>query len=361
MKHIILRGNTYHYRRRIPSSLQSYIHIKYFYKTLSADSRTAKHLGLKYDLLFEELVSMHRLGLEPSIDKLGLQTNKTEVSAYESYLSQERSDASQKVTSMHMFILCKFLPADITTVTYSDIDKVTTSLNKLPKRNIQKYKEIPVRQFIKMKIPINDKLSVRGVNAYLKTLKSFLTFCHKRNYLNILYEVKLLKSTTNMRNERKSLSIDTVSTLINNAKTTELQLAYQLLYLTGMRLSEAYKCNITKVDGIKCFDLRDKTIQLKTQSSYRLIPVHKSIDEPEQLLQALSQIKYDYIIKQCSKDLEDGTLYSLRHSFATHLASHNVEPHIISELMGHAHKTMTLSRYVKSFPIKVLKNAVDLL
>ncbi len=93
------------------------------------------------------------------------------MSAYESYLALERSEASQKVTSMHMFILCKFLLADITTVTYSYIDKVTTSLKKLPKRNIQKYKEIPVRQFIKMEIPTTDKLSVRGVNAYLKNIE----------------------------------------------------------------------------------------------------------------------------------------------------------------------------------------------
>ena len=359
MKHIILRSNTYHYRRRIPSALQSYIHLKYFYKTLSTNIKTARYLGLKYDVLFEELVSMHRLGLKPNINKLGLQTTKTEISAYESYLALERSEASQKVTSMHMFILCKFLPAEITTVTYSDIDKVTTSLKQLPKRNIQKYKKIPVKHFIKMEIPTKDKLSVRGVNAYLKTLKSFLSFCHKRNYLSTLYEVKLQKSTVCIRDERKSLSTDTILTLINSAKTTELQLAYQLLYLTGMRLSEAYKCKISEVDGVKCFDLRDRENQLKTQSSYRLIPVHKSIDEPERLLQALSQIKYDFIIKRCSKDLVDGTLYSLRHSFATHLASNDVEPHIISELMGHAHKTMPLSRYVKGFPIRVLKAAID--
>lgn len=56
-----------------------------------------------------------------------------------------------------------------------------------------------------------------------------------------------------------------------------------------------------------------------------------------------------------------GTLYSLRHSFATILASKGVEPHIISELLGHSHGGMTLLRYVKGFPVQMLKDAVDTL
>ncbi len=57
--------------------------------------------------------------------------------------------------------------------------------------------------------------------------------------------------------------------------------------------------------------------------------------------------------------VSEDTLYGLRHSFATHLASKDIEPYIISELLGHSHKDMTLSRYVKRFSVKLLSEAID--
>ena len=57
--------------------------------------------------------------------------------------------------------------------------------------------------------------------------------------------------------------------------------------------------------------------------------------------------------------VSEGTLYRLRHSFATHLAAKGIEPYIISELLGHSHDGMTLSRYVKGFPFKSLREAID--
>ncbi len=218
---------------------------------------------------------------------------------------------------------------------------------------------MPISEVIKINVPQKDSLAPRGVNAYLKTLKSFLQFCYKRNYISIQFDIALVKSDVGSRAERTALGIDTINKLINSASTIELQSAYTLLYLTGMRVSEAYKCKITAVDGIKCFDLTDTTISLKTKSSYRMIPVHQSIEEPEKMLAHIKSLNLTFISKQCGKSLKDGTLYSLRHSFATNLASHGVEPHLISELMGHKQDTMTLSRYIKGFPVKMLKKAID--
>lgn len=65
------------------------------------------------------------------------------------------------------------------------------------------------------------------------------------------------------------------------------------------------------------------------------------------------------ISRDFSKNIKEGTLYSLRHSFATEMASKGIEPHIIAELLGHAHNGMTLGRYVKGFPIKLLSEAIN--
>ena len=53
------------------------------------------------------------------------------------------------------------------------------------------------------------------------------------------------------------------------------------------------------------------------------------------------------------------TLYSLRHTFATELAFRAIETTIISELLGHSHNGMTMGRYVKGLPIKLLSEAIN--
>ena len=360
MHYITLRGNTYHYRRRVPHQLKNYIKMTYYFRTLSKDLKLAEILTSNFNAIFDELLASSLLGFKPDISKLGINTISNEASASKIFLTTiERSEEALKTTTMHMQILIYLLPKDVSDTTANDIDNITSILRKLPKRNIQKYKQLSIKEVTKINVPHEDKLAPRGVNAYLKTLKSFLYFCYKRNYIEKQFDVALVKSDVGSRSERTALDINVVKKLIISAKTVELQSAYRLLYLTGMRVSEAYKCKITVVDDVECFDLRDTNTKLKTKNSYRLIPVHESITDAEVMLQHLRSLNLEYIGKQCSSTLDNGTLYSLRHSFATHLASQGVEPYLISELMGHKQETITLSRYVKGFPIAVLKQAVD--
>ena len=43
------------------------------------------------------------------------------------------------------------------------------------------------------------------------------------------------------------------------------------------------------------------------------------------------------------------TIHSLRHTFATRLIEKNVNPKVISELMGHTNCNITLNRYCQCF------------
>lgn len=357
--YIHLRANTYHYRRRIPIELKQYIHASFFCKSLSKDRKTANILAKNFNSIFDELLIMVKLGLEPDIKKLKLKNQ--EESPLNMFLKVSRSYEADKTTRMHLSVLEELLPKDISTIKQNTIDEIISMIKDLPKRNIQKYKNYTITELIRLKTPHDDKLSARGINAYLKTLKSYLSFCYKRNYIEKPFDIKMVKQTTTTRKERLALDIDTVKMLVNTAKSMELKSAYNLLFLTGMRPSEAFKCKLTMVDDVLCFDLTDPNEKLKTQNSYRLIPVHHSISQPEQLLENLQSLSTDYLGKQCSSSLKEGTLYSLRHTFATQLASKSIEPHIISELLGHKHNGMTLNRYVKGFPIQTLKEAVDTL
>jgi integrase len=53
------------------------------------------------------------------------------------------------------------------------------------------------------------------------------------------------------------------------------------------------------------------------------------------------------------------TFHSLRHCVADKLQKLEVEPAIISEIMGHAHETMTLRRYAKGYGLRSKFNAIS--
>ena len=68
---------------------------------------------------------------------------------------------------------------------------------------------------------------------------------------------------------------------------------------------------------------------------------------------------FSNLIHRTLEDPKGKSLYSLRHTFATTLIAKGVQPEVVSELMGHAHSTMTMNRYVKGYPVSTLKKAID--
>jgi len=143
-----------------------------------------------------------------------------------------------------------------------------------------------------------------------------------------------------------------------------------VLAYTGMRLSELYKCEVVTIDDVKCFSLMDRSIKLKTKSSYRLIPVHRELLEELSTFEVYrSNLSSEHLAKTTSATIkslgfeskEKKSLYSLRHSFATRLIQAGADTAIVSELLGHAHSTMTLSRYSTGFSVKQLQEVVELL
>jgi integrase len=260
-------------------------------------------------------------------------------------------------------ILKVMLPDDLNKLNMRILDGIKDKLQKLPKMNIQKYKVMPIIELLKVDIPSESRQSINTVNDYIKMLNALLKFAYEREAINRQYTVSLIKKTTSSREERHALDTNDLHLLMNSSNE-KLRPMYKLLYYSGMRLSEIYKCNITNVDGIKCFDLTDSNTILKTKSSYRLIPVHECIkDNVDALLELAQSIRAGYASKTTSKifNTKGKTLYSIRHSFATEMASKGVEAVVMSELLGHAHKDMTMGRYVKGFPVQILKQAVDVL
>ena len=362
IKYIKKRNNTYYYRRVIPTTLSEVTNVKEINRALSTDKKLATQISEFYDNMFNmiDLAVKLKQDISNLVGELDLPPMEDKVCVYKMYLKhQDVSDKRMTKIERLLTTIKVLLPNEIEQVNMTTLDAIKQFLFNMPRRNIQKYKVIELSKLVKMKVPEEDRMSTETVNDHLKILNSMLKFAYERDYLNKPYAVSMVKKSIDSRSERVALDTDTISSAIEVAKTAELGTSFTLLYLSGLRPSEAFKCKITTVDGIKCFDLTNKSLQLKSKSSYRLVPVHKSIDNPEQLLEDLQSMSPQYLNRQFK--VEEGTLYSLRHSFATELAAKGVEPHIISELLGHSHNGMTLSRYVKSFPIQILKDAVDTL
>ena len=359
MKYVKLRGDTYYYRRQIPVSIQHLSTIKTLHKSLSQDKVLAVKLATRYNNLFNILMAGHQLGrdINSYIIELGL-NQMPSVDIYGKYINSREVGKDRLAKIVRVLEVVKvLLPKELSKIDRVLLDNVKNKIINLPRRSLAQYKDVEITKIIGMKIPNNDKLSSVAVKDYLVILNSFVKYLYERELVNKPYAVNMPKRVSANRDERNGLSLDVISKAAYTAKTTKLTSSYILLFLTGMRPSEAYMCKISVVDAIRCFDLTDKGIKLKTTSSHRLIPVHQSIDNPEEMLEDYRSMKPRMIARGFK--VEEGTLYSLRHSFATQLAAKGVEPHIISELLGHTHKGMTLGRYVKGFPIQQLKEAID--
>lgn len=368
--HLHIRNSTYIYRRRIPKSLKPFMQMTEFKRHLVSDLDSSQLLASHYDMLFSKLKVYAKLNLDvtPIIKELNLSEDTQmetpePVDIYAEFLNSKQNLAASSYNeyNQQLELIKVLLPLDLKSLSYRHLDSMKQTLSHLPKRNIQKYRDMSLKEVIKVETAGGERISIKSQNEYLKTLRALLKFAKERNYIMETFTIELLKNRTAARNQRQLLNKKDMELLFNHEDQRMVDMA-KILYYSGMRLSEVYKCSINRIDNVLCFDLSDILIELKTESSRRIIPVHKDIeDDVHRLLNSATSIKGNRHSRMASEALnqKNKTLYSLRHTFATELASKNIEPNLISELLGHVHQSMTLNRYIKGFPVKLLKDAID--
>ena len=170
--------------------------------------------------------------------------------------------------------------------------------------------------------------------------------------------IATVKHQYSAREQRKALTYEEIDIIYNATCNEELKNFINLLRYTGMRIGELGKYKVNIIDGIECFDLRYAEA-LKTMSSFRIIPKHpklKIVKFTYTLEHMSRQVKH--LIDEYLEDSDKKTTYSLRHTFASELITRGVRTDIVSELLGHKHVGMTLSRYAKGFSIEQLNEAI---
>jgi len=262
----------------------------------------------------------------------------------------------------------------VSNINFNNLNKLQNIFKNLPKRNLSKYKDIPLTKLIKLNTPNTDKINITTYNAYMKRISRFYNFCLASQYITTnpyLFTTKD-KSTTTEKEEREAFTKDDISNLIPiiNQYDTYKQAIYLCLIYTGLRISELYKANIKQIsENEYYFDLTDTNIKLKTKSSHRIVPFHKKLIElniQNILPKALELNKMNWIrrlfnekIKVQITSSKKKVLYSFRHTVASELKFLNVRSEIISEILGHTNSSITLNRYASRYLFNVLKKEID--
>jgi site-specific recombinase XerD len=202
----------------------------------------------------------------------------------------------------------------------------------------------------------------------LITIKSFLTFCAKKDYCkkNPAKEVAYVKLDCK---ERVSLSEDEVGALFAATKEPLIRLIFQTLYYTGLRVSECV--NLTT----DCVDFRNNVILVRSGKGNkdRSIPINGKLrtllmdyvegwrneKNTDRLFCTKSGgICPSYINRKLKVYAKEAgiakhlTAHILRHSFASNLLKNGVDILRIQKLLGHAS--------IKTTSIYTHTNIVDL-
>ena len=278
IKYLQKRSNTYYYRRRVPLEIQHLSSIRVILRLLSSNKKLALFLVDKYNNLF----NMIGIGLKLDKDvsdlafELGL-ASVPQGDMYRKFIDSHEVGKSRLQKIQRVLDVVKvLLPNDFSKIDMQLLSDVRNKILHLPKRNLAKYKDLSLHKIVLISVPQVDRLTAVTVKDYIVVLNAFLKFLYEMDIVNRHYSVKNVTKTTDNREDRVSLTLDTITKAIEGAKTAKLASSFILLYLTGMRPSEARLCKINTIDGIKCFDLTDTSIKLKTNASRRVIPVHRT-------------------------------------------------------------------------------------
>ena len=324
---------------------------------------------------------------------------------------RERSE--EEIRFSLNFLTESFGDIPIGKITKEKSNLIKSNIKNFPKNKTKnpKYRDKDFHSILKMKIPQKDIIHITTINKHLGYLSSFMMWCVNNGYCDmnpfIGMKIKQKKSARDARDGYSAKELKVIFSKQNYLHYTNVETGRYANYwvpliavFTGMRVNEIaslYLDNVRQIGGNHrgkrwCIDVLEETNRpnkrLKNLSSRRIVPIHDTILE-------LGFIDYLNLIKKVpvgENNLErtrvfeeltyqDGTyarsvsrfwnfrylpllglkkntlnLHSLRHTCIDNLKQIGVEPHFISELVGHSQGSITLDRYGKNYNPDILYN-----
>ena len=368
--------NTYKIRKRVPKVLIEILNCREIYRAV----RTQGEVDI-FNTLFNECTAIVNSNLPievttPIVLDKGLQQYRKgstniqleslqlkDITAL--YLAYSKDRVTKIEYKNRTDFFTKLLPAlferyrlKIATLSATDMETLSKAILKLPNRKYTKYKILSIHELLKLTVSKEEKIQIDTANKMIKRIRSLALYGEATGLYNIPTKITTHKIAHQDKKAREPFTKEEILTLYIEL-TEKKRLLLDLVYYSGLRPSEIHKASISMVDEIMCFNLKDSKEQLKTHSSYRYVPVHSKLLPYIAQIQELtySTIKH----RSRSIHINGKTLYSARHSFVTNLINLGVPPERVSELVGHAHRTMTMGTYFAGYSIDQLKADVELL
>jgi integrase/recombinase XerC len=209
---------------------------------------------------------------------------------------------------------------------------------------------------------IENNYSNKSVNRKLSSLRSFVKWCKKNDFITNNQFKKIIAPKVEKRLpvfvRESEIEKEKIELFFDNTFAGKRNcLIIEVLYLTGIRLSELINLKIDNIsnDSIKVLGKRNKErlIPISTELSRQIVDyllLRNLINCNESNLFVLENGKkiYDKLVYRIINNylsshtnLEKRSPHVLRHTFATHMMNSGVGLEVLKNLLGHANLSAT--------------------
>ena len=401
--YFVLRGDTYHYRRKIPTKLQDCFEGKAFYShsLYTGLKSEAKRISHEMTLFFDDVMNQlyrnkmieHRNLINSPKDVLDSEMfvllNPTQNLSIKDLLFGDLDNNSNALITFEALI-DKFIDykENVEHIKEKTLKQYQSPLKKILEICSVKYIDELSREVLRdLDNTLRKELSLPTLKQYYTCFKVFLNYI-KKEYKdliivdNILDNVRELSNTIKVKSVRNSFSIIELQNIFSidySTKCTNIQqyLIGVLLLCTGMRPVEIARLHIEDVKIERgntgkfiYIDVKNRInalgqSSLKTAQSERMIPLSRDLpfykEFAEYVVDRKNKHTLDYNLFDCKENYiaqfmsrivrssgitdKSKTAYSLRHYYTQKLAYSGIHQYFIDYLTGHSSGNITQTVY----------------